>query len=493
MTKFAIDQIFSTFLFNVENPETPLFRLSNQQMRTPFDNHMFERVMLEREHAKQTTYTYIIYDTPDCVLLRNGLMVQVFEDKDIEKRIVKVLKFDYQDINKVPQLVDEFSVPITSRLDLHKLLYFEAYDLPFLTTLLAPRFPIIDKGNKILEIKPLLRFEANILDNSFTVDEANDFADSTPIELRHYSFEMLGKQDLFNSINNNSGFTLFENSIANNFQETPSKYDYLVPINTEMRPSYESEGWQEFLSDTFIAKEFKSYTLKERQSVTHSTYNYKSRYYDSAFARGKKFSYYLVHISSRQGNFYENYINLMLNLDFAVKFTPEPEHLHILNFLHLYNPTQDFDALDFKKEVEQRLDFTIYDIRDRALKIQEFLFKHFIYTHFAPLSYTKEMALELVEVLKTLTFILDRLMGSKSPEIRTAMNYDQIIKEVKMIISKLEYKLSITSNVHDLVIRRLLESPTLTTAILFLRHLYLERFGRNLEPLFTTKPKKNRG
>ncbi|MFC6275967.1 hypothetical protein [Psittacicella hinzii] len=485
-------QVLSTFFFNVDSPVSNTFRLSASQSTMPFLNHMFEQVMLKRENAEEKDYSYTIYDTPDLLLLRSGLMVRASESLDRTNLVFSVYKLDADDIYKPLTLVDQFNSPITSRLDLHKKLFFDAYGVPQLTHILTPKYPVMNKGDKIFDVKPMLKFSARILDNTYTVNEANYFPDSVPIQLRHYEFEMLAQQDLFNSIRNTAGFTLFENPYLTKFQPYDNPYDYIVPLEREMKPEISDESdWKDFLPDTFIVRNNK-FSKDERYSVERSTYFNNMFYYRSPADRPDKFSYYVVNISAKRGNLFENFNNLVLNLETPLYYVPEPEHVHILNFLHLYNP-----ALDYAEDVGMRAlgpkaIFTMYDLRDRILTILEQYYQHQLLATFSPNDYTKTMAWEAQQLILYTVDTLDHIFSYKSPEVLKAMAWDYIRQKVYSLLETIgEAWENCEKGNKKIAMRKLLVAPQINAIIIFLRFLYLERFGNNIEHLSASRPLRN--
>lgn len=473
-------QVFSTFLFNVRNPENDKFRLHQGQANIPFSNELFAKVMLERELATQTTYNYVIYDTDDFIFLRNGLMLKVNEDHSVNQRRIEVLRFDWDDIYQAPICIDTFYTSATSRIDLYTKLFLDQYDVPSLIEQIAPRFPLIEPNDKIMQVKPMLFFEANILDNSQGLGETAEIGESVPIQLRHYSFELLNEQDIINSVANPAGCTFYES--YQYYDEVihgdNDKINNIVPVNRLMQPNLsEQMDWRNVLSDTFIANPLKSKTDQRSKSEKSHYAGEEIFYYDSVRTRPSNFDYYLVHVNSHRNNFYDNFLNLCLNLEMTLHFVAEPEHIHILQYLHLYNPARNYIPGAISNSYQKRLNFTYNELRDDILRVQEQLYLINQIAAYAPQCLSRDVYFDCGYVLKEIRFLLIQLMETKSKSMRTNMQFDHVYSSLLAIQNRLFFDKGEYVNSE---LRRMLASSYLLTGLIFLRHLYTERFGSDI-------------
>ncbi|RIY33522.1 hypothetical protein CKF54_02625 [Psittacicella hinzii] len=481
MTRIPQEQIFSAFIFDPNNPRRNLVSLNNTLPDGIFDRNSIIEVMTKQEGAIPEEYTYEVYDTPECLLLRNGLLVKVYKHEFVKLYQVKVYKFNYANVFQEPVLVEELTFPLEQKLELGKALYFDHYGLPFLTKLLAPNFPLIASNDKILQIKPLLRFSAKIYDNTPFISEGSIDPFSQPLELRDYSFELVGEQDLFSSLCNNNGCTLFELHDPSLVNGLPALSDYVVPLENKVEPEKVTPAsWRLSYTEHVL-----SYEIEEESEEEAGEKDFPIMIYDSPFVRPKKLNYYLTKFHNRKNCFYQNFTQALSSnwSHETFKFVPDQEHIHLLNYLHLFNPLKNFEAKVIQRELDYYTkDITIYDIRDKILKAQEYWFVLYLCSNFAPNDYTKEMLEEYSLLLKNIESYIRRLSVKPDGEfLERAMG---ACAEIRQEIAYLEKYPVNDQDVGRISIRHLEAGVSFVRALVALRTLYLARFGTNTEILY---------
>lgn len=395
---------FSAFFFNVNNPQSDCFRLASSYLNLGFRNENFAVVLEEKDSARVEQKSYLVLDTPDCILLRHGLLVQNIANKLI------VSRFSYADLSQEPQVVDSIYLSGTDVTQSYKYLDLAKYGLEDLATKISPKYPIVNSEDKLCQVAPLVQVDLTTYDNTGTQESLLESLVSTPVVLNHFQFEMVNEQDLLNSVRNLSGFTLFENPRINSAFFAEHHLDYIIPYDNSMLTLEQIQDdpermhliWTDYLSSLYSTiLPPQNEDLSQAEIEQRSSYFGNHYFYRDAFERPHKFSYYTVNISMKNDNLNANFLRIFQGYDFSPQYVPRQELIHLLNYLHLYNPADYYVPGGFEndKQVPDE-DYSIEDFKKEMLLVEKYYYLHSLIANFAPKNYTFEMAIEFFGVLQ---------------------------------------------------------------------------------------------